>query len=167
MKIKPKKPKELKKSKQLSKQCFERNSGVWEVEDLESVEDTTEIVIEKPEKHKKKIKKLSTIPEMLEMDTQKISIEYKKIKKNKIRNKIPSTSDSLVKNPFSTPSSEKKVKIALDLNRSQDHREYHKSLVDSPGIPFDAHRKPVKPLLKKRPGFINNINPFYKKKINF
>lgn len=62
------------------------------------------------------------------------------------------------------PRSEKKVKIDLKLNRSQDIQEHQAQLKSSPGIPFDANKKPTKPLLKSN--LIKSpINPFYKRKL--
>ncbi|KAF5284637.1 hypothetical protein FQR65_LT13468 [Abscondita terminalis] len=71
----------------------------------------------------------------------------------------------LVKNPFSIPKSgEKKVRIALKLNQSQEIHEHVAQLKSSPGIPYDANKMPEKPLLK--PNSIKSpINPFYKRKL--
>lgn len=78
-------------------------------------------------------------------------------------------SDGVVKNPFSknnTPSSSKKVKIDLKLNTSQEFHEHHAQILSSPAIPFDASKRPLKPLLK--PSAVSSpINPFYKKRSSF
>lgn len=98
--------------------------------------------------------------------SSKIVIESTPILRGKNRKKasmVTPPNSKLVKNPFSSPSSStKKVKIALNLNRSQDTREYRKSIVNSPSIPFDAAKKPIKSLLKSRNSLPNCINPFYK-----
>lgn len=63
-----------------------------------------------------------------------------------------------------TSSSEKKVKIMLKFNRSQDTNEYIKQLRSSPNLPYDSSKKPKKGLLK--PNLMPSpINPFYKKKL--
>lgn len=73
---------------------------------------------------------------------------------------------SLIKNAFGTPSSgTKKVKINTKLNRSQEIYEHHMQLLNSPGIPHDPNKKPVKPVLKS-PARTNCINPFYDKQLS-
>lgn len=76
---------------------------------------------------------------------------------------------SIVKNPFArsivTPKSEKKVKIDLKLNRSQEIHEHRATLRNSPAIPYDASKKPLKPLLKRN-AIASPINPFYKRKLS-
>lgn len=67
---------------------------------------------------------------------------------------------NLVKNPFQT----KKVKINTKLNMSQEFHEHHKLILNSPGIPYDANKKPLKPLLKT-PVKSTPINPFYNSRI--
>lgn len=72
----------------------------------------------------------------------------------------------ILKNPFAmpaTPGSSKKVKIALNLNKSQDIREHVAQIKSSPGIPFDANKKPTKPLLKRHT--MSPIDPFYRRKL--
>ncbi|KAB0790979.1 hypothetical protein PPYR_02779 [Photinus pyralis] len=65
-----------------------------------------------------------------------------------------------------TAKNEKKVRIALKLNQSQEIHEHVAQLKSSPGIPYDANRLPEKPLLK--PNAIKSpINPFYKRKMKF
>lgn len=55
----------------------------------------------------------------------------------------------------------KKVKINVKLNQSQEIDEHEEKVMSSPGIPYDANKKPSKPVIKK-----NRIslppNPFYK-----
>ncbi|CAH0549755.1 unnamed protein product [Brassicogethes aeneus] len=78
-----------------------------------------------------------------------------------------SLDSKLAKIPFckrATPSSSKKVKINMGLNQSQEVHEHLAQLVSSPGIPFDANKKPSKPLLK--PTGSTPINPFYKRPKN-
>ncbi|KAG5866189.1 hypothetical protein JTB14_000006 [Gonioctena quinquepunctata] len=72
---------------------------------------------------------------------------------------------SLVKNPFLTPNSGKKVKINIKLNKSQEIHEHHAQILSSPAIPYDASKKPLKPLLKTG-ATSTPINPFYNKQLN-
>lgn len=78
-----------------------------------------------------------------------------------IRGKQMSTAISALSTPKSI---EKKVKIMLKMNRSQDTSEYVRQLRSSPNLPYDATRQPTKSLLK--PNLMPSpINPYYKKKI--
>lgn len=58
----------------------------------------------------------------------------------------------------------KRVKIALQRNTAQHTSEYILQIQKSPGIPFDANRKPSAGVLKASP-IPSPINPFYKRKI--
>lgn len=73
----------------------------------------------------------------------------------------------MVTNPYtnktSLPKSRKKVNINLKLNKSQEIYEHHAQIKSSPGIPFDANKKPRKSLLKNK--ISSPINPFYRKNI--
>lgn len=61
-------------------------------------------------------------------------------------------------------SSGKRVIIALNKNIAQSPHEYIKQVKDSPNLPYDSSKKPMKSLLK--PNVIPSpINPFYQKKI--
>lgn len=61
-------------------------------------------------------------------------------------------------------SGEKRVKIVLKNNRSQETSEYLQQLRNSPNTPYDANKKPSKGLLK--PNLMPSpINPYYKKKL--
>lgn len=61
-------------------------------------------------------------------------------------------------------SSEKKVKIMLKMNTSQEPTEYINQLKQSPQLPYDSARRPVKGVLK--PNLMPSpINPFYRKMI--
>lgn len=63
-------------------------------------------------------------------------------------------------------SAEKKVKIVLKNNKSQEATEYIRQLKQSPQVPFDSAQKPLKGVLK--PNLMPSpINPFYKKLIGF
>lgn len=93
-----------------------------------------------------------------------------KIKTPKSGQSTPQTLDSRVvalknstpKSAFS--SAEKKVKIVLKMNKSQEATEYIRQLKQSPNLPFDSSRKPLKGVLK--PNLMPSpINPFYKKMI--
>lgn len=60
-------------------------------------------------------------------------------------------------------SSEKRVKIALNMNMVQEKHEYIEAVKNSP-VPYDSSKKPAKGLLK--PNLLPSpINPFYKKRI--
>lgn len=65
---------------------------------------------------------------------------------------------------LNTPnSSGKRVQIVLANNMAQEKSEYFRQLRNSPQIPFDSTKKPVKGLLK--PNLMPSpINPYYKKK---
>lgn len=84
----------------------------------------------------------------------------------KINTSFTETKHTSVKNPFAknnTPRSAKKVKIDLKLNTSQEFHEHHAQILSSPAIPFDASKKPLKPLLK--PSAVSSpVSPFYKKR---
>lgn len=59
-------------------------------------------------------------------------------------------------------STEKKVKIVLKMNTSQEATEYIRQLKQSPQLPFDSTKKPLKGVLK--PNLMPSpINPFYRK----
>lgn len=73
-----------------------------------------------------------------------------------------SLDSQIVKNPFATPANSKKVKIALNLNKAQDIKEHVAHIKSSPGIPFDANKKPSKPLLKRHT--MSPVDPFYRRK---
>lgn len=61
-------------------------------------------------------------------------------------------------------SAEKRVKIALKMNRSQEVVEYMRQIKQSPHLPYDSAKKPSKGVLK--PNLAPSpINPFYKKLI--
>uniref|UniRef100_A0A1B0EZT5 Nucleolar protein n=1 Tax=Phlebotomus papatasi TaxID=29031 RepID=A0A1B0EZT5_PHLPP len=63
-------------------------------------------------------------------------------------------------------SAKKRVRIALEMNTSQDTEEYLRQVRSSPQIPYDSDKKPAKGLLK--PNLIPGpINPYYKRKIHF
>ncbi|XP_072383222.1 uncharacterized protein [Diabrotica undecimpunctata] len=84
----------------------------------------------------------------------------------KIRGKSRLSLDSrLVSNPFAKTGSAKKVKINTNLNKSQEVYEHIANVKSSPAIPYDASRKPSKPLLKPTANS-TPINPFYKKQLN-
>lgn len=70
----------------------------------------------------------------------------------------PSSSSSVA------ASAEKRVKIALKMNRSQEVVEYMRQIKQSPHLPYDSAKKPSKGVLK--PNLAPSpINPFYKKLI--
>lgn len=61
--------------------------------------------------------------------------------------------------------SPKKVKINTKLNTSQEIHEHHAQILSSPAIPFDANKKPTKPLLKVTTSS-TPVNPFYNRKLS-
>lgn len=96
--------------------------------------------------------------------------EEERIREKSRRQKLKEINEQLKKelvtNPFSkpqTPASTKKVKIALELNQSQEFHEHEMQVLNSPAIPVDMNKKPTKPLLKPSP-VSSPINPFYRKK---
>lgn len=82
-----------------------------------------------------------------------------------ISNETPSAKALLLCQPgTSTPKEERRVKIALKMNRSQEVTEYITQLKESPAAPYDSAKKPLKGALKQ--GLAPSpINPFYKRLI--
>nr|XP_023013538.1 ribosomal RNA processing protein 1 homolog [Leptinotarsa decemlineata] len=110
-------------------------------------------------KHIAKMKKLGNKPNQSLCEVTNSAMQ-------KIKGKSRLSLDpSVVKNPFSTPMTTKRVKINTRLNRSQDVHEHHAQILSSPAIPYDAHKKPSKPLLK-RSATSTPINPFHKKQLS-
>lgn len=68
--------------------------------------------------------------------------------------------DSTISVDQNQVTSAKKVKININLNQSQEISEHVAQILSSPAIPYDANKKPAKPLLKT-PSFSSPINPFY------
>lgn len=56
----------------------------------------------------------------------------------------------------------KKVIFGLSRNTAQYTSEYLQQIRKSPGIPFDANKKPLASLLKMNPMSLSPLNPFYK-----
>ncbi|XP_015117598.1 ribosomal RNA processing protein 1 homolog [Diachasma alloeum] len=63
--------------------------------------------------------------------------------------------------PQVSSSTKKRVKIMLQKNTAQHTSEYFKQLIMSPGIPYDANKKPGAGVLKPSP-LPSPVNPFYK-----
>lgn len=102
-------------------------------------------------------------------------------KLTKLNNSTPNTATFLEKTSqintpntksttiFSTPNSalmsaEKRVTISLKMNKSQEVAEYMRQLKQSPSLPYDSAKKPLKGALK--PNLTPSpINPFYKRLI--
>ena len=83
----------------------------------------------------------------------------------KLENEKSRTTSAKVQHKISADSNPKKrVKIALQRNTAQHTSEYILQIQKSPGIPFDANRKPSAGVLKASP-IPSPINPFYKRKI--
>lgn len=101
-------------------------------------------------------------------ETPSPSPKVKKIKSPKSAQSTPQM-DRVAALKNSTPksalsSAEKKVKIVLQMNKSQEATEYIRQLKQSPNLPFDSNKKPLKGVLK--PNLMPSpINPFYKKMI--
>lgn len=62
-----------------------------------------------------------------------------------------------------SPMEKKKVVFGLSRNTAQCTSEYRRQIRKSPGIPFDANKKPLASVLKMCP-IPSPLNPFYKKK---
>ncbi len=85
-------------------------------------------------------------------------------KKQKLKSTLTSTPTPTPTTPSTPANTKKKVKIILQLNRSQDLNESIRQLRSSAKIPYDSAKKPGKGLLK--PNLPPSpINPHYKKKI--
>lgn len=84
---------------------------------------------------------------------KKLELEKNKTPSLKVQHKINTNS-----------SSKKRVKIALQRNTAQHTSEYMLQVQKSPGIPFDANRKPSAGVLKASP-MSSPINPFYKRQV--
>ncbi|XP_034189735.2 ribosomal RNA processing protein 1 homolog Nnp-1 isoform X1 [Osmia lignaria lignaria] len=83
----------------------------------------------------------------------------------KLENEKSRTTSAKMRHKISADSNPKKrVKIALQRNTAQHTSEYILQIQKSPGIPFDANRKPSAGVLKASP-IPSPINPFYKRKI--
>nr|XP_022907572.1 ribosomal RNA processing protein 1 homolog isoform X1 [Onthophagus taurus]XP_022907573.1 ribosomal RNA processing protein 1 homolog isoform X2 [Onthophagus taurus] len=132
---------------------FERPSGTWYVSNLSESEENDEDKNEKNQLFSET--KWDTSND--EKKSPNVIIHSMVVLKNP--NPISSTPKSSQKSKQLSSPGVKKVKIDLKLNRSQEIHEHVKQVKSSPGIPFDATRKPSKPLLKTR--FTTPIDPFY------
>ncbi|XP_044260629.1 ribosomal RNA processing protein 1 homolog [Tribolium madens] len=131
---------------------FKRNSGTWLVTKAVQKEpntqpDTSQNLEESQE---------GLFPKNKWEDSNHTTEEVEKSLKSK-RLSLPTI---LIKNPFANSTPVKKVKINTKLNRSQDVQEHHAQILSSPQIPYDANKKPSKPLLKT-PTMKSPINPFF------
>lgn len=89
-----------------------------------------------------------------------IAVKVKSPKSAKTPPKVAILKKSTPKSALS--SAEKKVKIVLKMNKSQEATEYIRQLKQSPNLPFDSSTKPLKGVLK--PNLMPSpINPFYRK----
>lgn len=152
---------------------LKRNSGVWQVDDISetptrSTDDTTVSKSLLKKRNGSERYDVGDKPEgggggkkyPIIMEHPVSETPTKKRSKSHLPASTPK--NLLLKNPFSSPSSAKKVKIALDLNRSQDIREHIISLANSPKNPYDSSKKPGKKILKSRSLLPTAVNPFYK-----
>ncbi|XP_011164266.1 ribosomal RNA processing protein 1 homolog [Solenopsis invicta] len=94
------------------------------------------------------------------------SVAKKAITKTKItRQKKPLKNELCKKkkqtNLSNSPMEKKKVIFGLSRNTAQHTSEYIKQVRRSPGIPFDANKKPLASVLKMNP-IPSPLNPFYK-----
>lgn len=123
-------------------------------------EDSTPIVASKS--------KPSPLSISIKMDSFTKSIKNKKANSSKSNTPLNSTGKkakilNLTPNALLS-SAEKRVKIALKMNQSQEVTEYMKQLKQSPSLPYDSAKKPLKGVLK--PNLTPSpINPFYKRLI--
>lgn len=160
-----------------SKSVFKRNSGTWYVSD-ENVKETPSLASPQAEVSAELVNEsgptiVDEEQEELDLDlspSEDIEDEEYEIfipsRRRKVTEANQKFQKELVENPFSkpeTPSSTRKVKIALNLNQSQEFHEHQMQILKSPAIPFDTNKKPLKPLLKPSP-VSSPINPFYNKK---
>ncbi|KAJ0182909.1 hypothetical protein K1T71_000885 [Dendrolimus kikuchii] len=129
------------------------------------------IIDKKISQHKiNKVDNTKTSKQHLAKTNNKISKEHKSSAKSDkspvlVVNKIKSFQKCTVKEQkrvkaFDTP---KRVKFVLKNNSMQGPVDYYKSVRQSPNIPFDSSKKPVKTNLK--PSTPSPINPFFKKKL--
>lgn len=143
---------------------FVRNSGIWKVEEF----DLPPSPAATPDKKKKSpnsdwSKPLANGETEYFVISSKTKKKLKRLSQGEKSQTSPKASkkrSGLVKNPFSanpgtsfgskTPKSEKKIKFST-LNHSQDFSEHLQQLISSPAVPFDAKRRPSKPLLKPSP----------------
>ncbi|KAF5291772.1 hypothetical protein FQA39_LY14260 [Lamprigera yunnana] len=155
-------------------ESFRRNSGLWTVHlfnspisnGVESNKDFQTTPSPKGSTIKTRLTPKDEWSEPLKEGETEIFIPSNKLKK-KIRNVVQPP--NMVKNPFATSTpmlpikNEKKVRISLKLNQTQEIHEHVAQLKSSPGIPYDANKKPDKPLLKQN-CLKSPVNPFYRKK---
>lgn len=164
---------------------FKRSSGVWEVDEISetpkkiakstsnwSTEENTPTTVSKKllkkrkgsyvEDDTEKVTRKKYTPVTMEHSNPLVETPKKSFEKKRPKTHLPASTpqNSLVKNPFSTPQSQKKVKIALNLNKSQDIREHIISVANSPKNPYDGKKVPGKKILK-RTSLASVINPFY------
>lgn len=120
----------------------------------------------------KKIKQNAVTPNAnseQRINSPKFPSEKKVISTPMLANSKTSTPNIFLDKAATTPSSsiasaEKRVKIALKMNRSQEVVEYMRQIKQSPHLPYDSAKKPSKGVLK--PNLAPSpINPFYKKLI--
>lgn len=121
----------------------------------------------------KKIKRNATTPVTNtepKVNSPKQSSE-KKVKSTTMLAQSKTSTPNIFVDKTATPSSssvaasaEKRVKIALKMNQSQEVVEYMRQIKQSPLLPYDSAKKPSKGVLK--PNLAPSpINPFYKRLI--
>jgi ribosomal RNA-processing protein 1 len=116
---------------------------------------------------KLKLKEVNQSEEIVGIDHSPPSNKKPKLLKNPFAMQATTPQNKLLAKTLlpATPSSaEKRVKIMLNKNISQNRAEYIQQLKSSPQIPFDPTKKPSKGLLKPN-SVPSPINPFYRKKM--
>lgn len=150
------------------KSTFRRNSGTWYVSNaVEKPSLSSPPVVKDIPAEPSDIDQTTddTEEDIPDVDLDELEEEYEIIIPSR-RRKVKELNEKLkqeTSNSLSKPTSAKKVKIALDLNKSQEFHEHEMQILKSPAIPFDTNKKPLKPLLKPSP-VSSPINPFYRKK---
>jgi len=104
---------------------------------------------------------------LLLKEINNVSITKKAKLKNKIMHREMPLKNELTtqmkkRTSLNNSMEKKKVIFGLSQNTAQNRSEYLQQIRESPGIPFDANKKPLVGVLKMSP-IPSPINPFYKK----
>lgn len=158
--------KKAKGDKEVKKENTKKNN---EKQSVDRVKNAPALIKEKknqkPETKKTEVAQQPTIELTRKPKTdklkQKTAIVAKKVK-NFQKQLSPKTEKHDKNSSLCTP---KKVKFVLKNNSMQGAMDYYKSVKQSPNIPFDSSKRPIKTNLK--PSTPSPINPFFKKKMKF
>lgn len=139
--------------------------------DTINVNDTVNDVRKSPNVNSKNVKVQQLTPVInstaKKSDQSNVSpkLSAKKVKSTtKLELSKTSTPNIFIDKATPSTSAEKRVKIALKMNRSQEVTDYIRQLKQSPYLPYDSAKKPSKGVLK--PNLAPSpINPFYKRLI--